>query len=309
MISKCPVKKEFASMSIRDRAIAAMPVIEIFKKEFKTPNPPRAMLKDQLYSVLQESGLAKTDVLFHTDNIGTFPRNRSGTILDVPNVEKQVHSLYSSGLSLTEMSRCAAVCRPEGQKGDRWEELCRNLSTVSAGKLAHVSEDSLKCFTIAGGHGKEALRCINHETVSDNAEISTDGRVNKSKFSHRGPTFVEALDTGIHLLLIDPIVDHFWPSLLDDLMEADNVVNQVANDDNDIALLWKISRIANALKLDDDWADMKREKTIVDSFWQSVLARVQSVEMRRKDNVPHFVDFVRHCGGGFEKPVGLIFLN
>ena len=77
--------------------------------------------------------------------------------------------------------------------------------------------------------------------------------VDKSKFAHRGETTTKALDVGVPILLIDPIVEEKWPKLLGCLMDADNVTNQIANDDTDMALLFKINRIAQTLKQESEF--------------------------------------------------------
>ena len=184
--------------------------------------------------------------------LGTFPRNRSNTVLDEGNLEDKLVGLHTGGLSLSELSRAVAVARPHGAKGNDWEKRCAEVARLSKGKIADVLPETLESFTLCCNHTKEALRCIYYGTRSDNPLYAIDGKVAVAQFQGRGGSFADALENGIHVLMIDAEVEDAFPWLIDELMEADNVTNQLATKDTDLALLRKVKKEAQKLAATDE---------------------------------------------------------
>lgn len=302
MIQKVEMAVEQTGMAKAQRIECIRPVMARYKLAFSQPNPPRATLRDEVYGKLQQFGLAEHGVTVPVTKIGTFPRNRSNTMLDEHNLDGKLIGLHTGGLSLGELSRAAAVERPRGEKGHQWEQKCANLAKLSRGKIAEVSPESLTCFTTCVNHTKESLRCIAFGTCSTVDAVSQDGRVSRERFEHRGDAFKEALDKGIKLLMIAAEVEDAFPWLIDELMEADNISNQIASKDNDVALLRKINREAQKLAADG---------TVIEpeAFWNHVIKRVQGSELSRAGSISDYVAFVRHCVGGVDNPVVLDFLG
>ena len=207
MIGRFPVAAPYAGLSISARADAAESTMKSFQESFAAPDPPRAMLRDQIMQYLQEVGLADADGFLHTDQLGTHPWNRSGTMLEQTNIDGHVIGMHASGVSEAELKRLIAIQRPEGALGRKYEQLNANLAASSHGKITSVVPDSLAAFTIAGGHTKEALRCINHGTVSEDSTVSTNGHIDKAKFARRGDTFKKALGVGVPVVIIKHVVE------------------------------------------------------------------------------------------------------
>ena len=68
--------------------------------------------------------------------------------------------------------------------------------------------------------------------------------------------------------MIDAEVEDAFPWLIDELMEADNVTNQLATKDTDLALLRKVKKEAQRLAAMDGGVT-------ADAFWNHVTKRVQ----------------------------------
>ena len=235
-ISKVQVRPECVNMTKVERVCAMRPTMDKYKKEFAQPSPPRANLRDNIYRDVQSFGLAEF-VKVTVQKMGTHPRNRSKTVLDEANLEVKLIGLHTGGLSLSELARAVAIKRPHGAKGHEWEKRCAEIAKKSNGKIAEVMPESLECFTICCNHTKEALRCIYYGTRSDNPVYALDGKVALAQFQGRGASFADALENGIYVLMIDPEVEDAHPWLIDELMEADNVTNQLATKDSDLALM------------------------------------------------------------------------
>ena len=199
---------------------------------------------------MQAFGLAEF-VKVLVQKMDTHPRNRSETVLDGANLEVKLIGFRTGWLSLNELARAVAVKRPPGDKGNAWEERCAEVAKLSNGKIAEVVPDSLECFTICCNHTKEALRCIYYGTRSDNPVYAVDDNVALTSFHDRSASFADALENGVYVLMIDPEVeaDNEW--LIDELMEADNVTNQLATNDTDLALMRKIKKEAQKFAASD----------------------------------------------------------
>jgi hypothetical protein len=290
-IKRVAVTDCYKSVHKDARYVAITPVLTDLVKQWKAPNPPCATLRDQTYTILQEYGCAEF-IKMHTDKLGTHPENRHKTVLDIQNVEKIVVGLHQGGISAQEASRMAAIGRSRDARGQQYEHRCMNVASASNGKLAAITAGSIEAFTIACGHTKEAIRCINHATVCNNPIVSTNGRVDKSKFLARGPATVNAMDEGLNVLVIDPWIDVNFSELVRCLLEADNSVNQVYHKDSDLAVFWKIYNCAASMMAD---RNNKAFSTVLEKqlFWTDVTCRIQGQEFSRAADIPGFVAVTR----------------
>ena len=89
------------------------------------------------------------------------------------------------------------------------------------------------------------------------------------------------VDEGIPWRVIHPKAAIRFPVLIDLICNADNLPTAMARPDSPLEILRKIARDAKANKGNINWED--------------VLRRVAKTEFNRADDLPDFVEFVKHC--------------
>ena len=129
--------------------------------------------------------------------------------------------------------------------------------------------------------------------VCDEKGISREGRYSKALACEGQPIFLDAVENGVEWRVVDPKVIEKWPVAIDIVCNADNVASAFARTDNPLEIMKKILKEASLS------SNGIHESKIP---WNQVQARVEKTEFARREDIPNFVEFVKHCSGGIENP-------
>ena len=262
ILSHCAVMK-----SISARIGAAHDALLVIKQRYDSKDPQVVAIRDDAFGVLEAHGLV-TPVRKPIDRCGFHPRNRGRRGLTPSEVPKKMHSFETSGFSAN-ILKPITVQRAPGKVGDDYEneniKLCN--TTSSEGMLAPVVEGLLDSYTLTCNHSWQALKLAK---IVGNAEQNKNNNI------------ASVIEYGLNVLELPYQLesDHSW--LIDLIIDADNVPQGIVVHDGTIDLCFKIRNLASELTLPDGSPD-----------WAAVDLRARRTEVKRPDDIPHLVQFVR----------------
>ena len=286
-------KAAVETMSVAQRIQAARPQMAAIKEKYDSARAQLVYLRDAIFEIL----LAFKLMYYATINcmqIGTHPSNRGDNMIEPQDIPKKLKNFVKYGVSADEMKRACVLARPEGQKGNEYEE--KNITCVqkASGQLAPVAPGSLRYFTITCGHTNQSMRaCVCCCIGNNDPEISQNGVISKAVVSEKCPNFGDMCDNGIPWKVIFAEVEDEWQWALDIIMDADNITYQMARSDSVFEVQMKIVRVARSI----------REPETQNVDWDEVQRRILQTEIKRSDDIQDLTTFVRYNSGGLDDPI------
>ena len=273
------------------------PMLDAAEEKFKAINakyiagdPQLVGLRDEVLEVAEVSGILTRPVK-QVAEVGFHPKNRGDNGVTPQEVPIKTSLLCDKGFSLPECERALLAGRAPGKVGDSYEQANINLAEASGGCLAPVAKGSLDSFTLTCNHTFQSFRSVHFGTANDDPSISTNGKVAIALVKSRCPPLAAVVEGGMRVRMLPWQFEQRWPSLVALLIEADNVPFAVAKSDTTWDLLQKIhslSRQHTTPNGETDWAVVER--------------MAQRSEIRRPEDIPELVAWVRSSSGGSKDP-------
>ncbi len=288
---------KYKMMDMKDRCAAAKPDMQQLTAKANAENAPIVGLRDQCYERFTHYGIAQRKKCLVRET-GFHPWNRASTGVEGSDPLQKLDKFAASGFSLQEFARACTIQRIPGEAGDFYEH--KNIEAVNAsnGMLAPVAPKGLQQFALTCNHTWQALRAGEAEVACDIASISRNGRVSKAILRERDSNIALAYDEGLETLHIHWMAEVEFPDMIRLIIEADNVPNTVAKQDNVATFMMKCYQAANALK---GMLEGPQRCTEV-QYWKMVQDRVKRSELARESDVPHYIEFVKEWSGGMSNP-------
>lgn len=287
---------QYQYLSVQDRVEAAKDELTAITVKSLQAEAPLIQLRDESYKLLMKYCLA--EVKWESFNsTGFHPWNRSGAGVSPSNAIDKLVAFFQSGLSETEMLRACAIQRQPGIIGDAHELANSTLVEGCNGQLAPVAQGSLQQFSLTCNHTGQAMRAAMHEVRCDNEIIAPNGHVSKALLEENRPAFAKAFSQGIPWLQLHWIVEQEFAGIIRLILNADNIPNAIAQQDNTATLLMKCHQTAAQLLNDHQFKDHSDGP-----FWHEVQLRVENSEMTRKADVAHCIAYCKNWSGGLKDP-------
>ena len=249
-----------AMRSVAERLADAEVALLQVKERYDAKGSQVISNRDEAIAILEHHVLIET-VHKNVDKGGFHPRNRGKRGLTPSEVPKKLEKFKSSGFS-AKVLKPFTVQKPPGQLGDTYENdniaLCN--AKASAEMLAPVSGGIIDCFTLTCNHSWQAVRLAKHMGGCEAYKSLTT-----------------AIVDGITVSELPHQVETAHPWLVDLIIEADNVPQQIVVHDSTIDLCFKIRNLASEL----------------DNDWDGVQARMCRTEVKKPDDIPFLIEFVR----------------
>ena len=255
-------------------------------------------LRDHALAVLWSQNIPWRQV-YHHSQVGVHPKNRGTRGLEAPEVIGKVTKFYQDGFSF---SACAGAIAVE-RFGDAHELHNIRLAKQSPNQIAPVFPASLKVFTLICGHTFASLRAVAAGLPSPDPLVTgADGRLSYTKVIEGDDRYKQALDEGLPVVVIPYQVEQRWPSLIDLLIEADNVPGQRAKVDGPITVMMKMHASAQGqLPLDElGQPDMSCADQI---SWDLVQNAAINSNPALADSIPDLCAFIKNWSGGLAEPM------
>ena len=255
MVKFYAVLPQFKDLSVEDKLKAAQLLLDQLDAEYVNPKAQLVTLRDELFKVLQQHGLARMRFI-PPSSMGFHPRNRGSIGLVAIECHIKLKKFTIGGFSLEECARAASVQRNPTIIGDLYEETNANKARESGSMLPHVAPKSLESFSLTCSHTYGALRLGHFAAPSEDDTVADGGAVSKAKIIQRCPSLEDPLNHGINVLEICHQVETMHPLLIDMVIESDNVPAQAAASDNAATLLAKTFNLSQKEK-DYDMVQLK----------------------------------------------------
>ena len=120
----------------------------------------------------------------------------------------------------------------------------------------------------------------------EDASISLNGKVCSAMVAQKCPLLASTVADGLRVRLLPYQLDERWPSLVELIIEADNVPLATAMPDTTLDLLRKVHSLSQTLTVSGE------------TDWGLVEKMMLRSEVRRPHGVSHLVSWVRSSSGG-----------
>ena len=217
--------------------------------------------------------------------VGVDPSNRDGYGVNYEDVHGLGRDIANIGWSWEETSK--AVCIEEAPTSLMIQEF--NMALAQTDRLAPVQPDSIRFGSVACSHTNMVLRCMAAGVPSDDDVLADDGRLSLSKLKHRDAAFADAVENGLHWLVLSHRLRATFPELLSLIQSARNAAGQVARRENEVQVLLRLHHLA-----------LSEAQTSVNGQipWERVRARALASRPPCADEIEDLSLFVAACGGG-----------
>lgn len=217
--------------------------------------------------------------------VGVDPTNRDGYGVNYEDVHGLGRDIANIGWSWDETSK--AVCIEEAPTSLLIQEF--NVALAQTDRLAPVQPDSIRFGSVSCSHTNMFLRCMAAGVASDDEVLSDDGRLSLAKLKHRDAAFADAVENGLHWLVLSHRLRANFPELLSLIQSARNAAGQVARREHEVQVLLRLHHLA-----------LSEAKTSVNGQipWERVRARVMASRPPCADELEDLSLFVAACGGG-----------
>ena len=226
---------------LTERIELAAPTIDGLVRRAEGKNPQIVRIRDEFFGVCDKFGLSTTQIM-NCGKVGFHPLNRGTSGIEPQNLPMKVKTFTAGGWSMFEVSRACCVEREPGEVGDNMEAENRRVSIQSNGMLAPVLPGSLQVFSLTVGHTAQAARAVLFECSCNDKDLGENGKYSKHKVVGDDPKMQEALDIGWSWRVIAWQVAKRWPTLMELIIESDNVPGQAVKQDSLLELTWKTYR-------------------------------------------------------------------
>ena len=162
--------------------------------------------------------------------VGVDPSNRDGYGVNYEDVHGLGRDIANIGWSWEETSK--AVCIEEAPTSLMIQEF--NMALAQTDRLAPVQPDSIRFGSVACSHTNMFLRCMAAGVPSDDDVLADDGRLSLSKLKHRDAAFADAVDNGLHWLVLSRRLRATFPDLPSLIQSARNATGQVSRREHEV---------------------------------------------------------------------------
>ena len=272
-------------LSVEQQLVLAGPRCELLAQKYLSADGQLVCLRDEVYKVCEEFGLMTRPVK-HCASVGFHPKNRGENGITPQHVSQKVSLFCHTGFSPFECERACLVGRAPGMRGDDYEAANARAADSAAGQLATVTKGSLDSFSITCNHTFQSFRAIHFGAAMDDASISLNGKISSGMVAEKCPLLASTVADGLRVRMLPWQFEERWPSLIELIIEADNVPLATAMPDTTLDLMHKVHKLSQT-QTKDGKAD-----------WDLVEKMMLRSEIRRPHDIPHLVAWVRSSSGG-----------
>ena len=223
----------------------------------------------------------------HPRRVGVHPANRGGWGISVVEVHALGGEIIEMGWSM--QATAHAVCVEDNASGDIAAFTCR-LSSNTDG-LGKVPPQEIKFGSLSCSHTNQFLVAVLCAVETEQEELvavpGVDKRMSASKLSV-DPNFKDALDNGLHWLVISSIAAQLYPNLCDLVQHARNKTGSVQRNETETQILYRIQNMASE--------SSKANNGNVD--WNHIKQIIMKRKGLSEDDFVPLLKFVQIYGGG-----------
>ena len=239
--------------------------------------------------VLTTAGLAHR-MRLHCQHVGFHKLNRDSYGINPRDVHDLVADIRSTGFS---WKKCEGALASEVRPNDTTpEEVNNTLVSVAGGLLPSVDPGSLKVCSLTKGHTNQGLRCAWYGVKCTHASLSVDGRMSKDKIAQADEAFGDAINNGLHWLVLSWRVEAEWPEFIEMCMQEGNASAQMQRDEHELQVLLRIHKLAK------EYQEQGR-----DIDWDYIMKLVVRSKPPCRDYVAQLCKYIEHVAGGLDAHV------
>lgn len=215
--------------------------------------------------------------------VGVSPKNRDGYGLSPIRVHSVGTKIAKLGFSWDACNH--AVCIED----DRKSEIANYSAEISRKNpgLGPLLKSNIKYGSLSCSHTNNFLVAANAGVASNNTLLAIDNRLSASLIGGRDPQFKEALDKGLHWVVLKAEVAEFYPEFCHMLQHGKNAIGDVQQRESEVQLMMNIQQAAE---------DMSRKSGNID--WKKLVSIIANRNDQSPADAKSYVEFVRRWGGG-----------
>ena len=159
----------------------------------------------------------------------------------------------------------------------------------SGGLLAPVEQGSLKAASLTKGHTNQVLRCVHYGVETEYDILAVDGKMNKEKVAQTDVEFGRAVDEGLEWLILGPVIEEKWPTLIQMVQSEGNATAQLQRHEHEIQVMGRIFNEAST-----------HQSVLGIVNWDHIMRSVVRSKPPCKDYAHQLCKFVEYCSGGVD---------